>query len=365
MTGRRVALAYAGRYKSPPRDPSGAAAPRDYLFNDMFDVVYDPSLLDDLPAEAKARYRLLPNWLALAIEIHRRRDEYDAVVSWGEHMTIGLMAVQRAARRPKPHIAMLYWFSNPMVFAALLAFGKTLHAIVTWPSVQRQFAMDRLGIPPERIYMVKYKVDQLFFDPKRAGVSAEEDDLVVTAGAEMRDYPTLIEALRGTGLRCHIATNRVRFSLGRRMNAETLKNMAGENVTIGEVSLPELRRLYARARFVVMPLQQTNTDNGLTVILEAMAMGKAVICSKTNGQVDVIRDGETGIFVPQGDPAALRSAMISLWNDPERARRIGAAARAYIERYHTMDQFCRNVKYAIDASLDGRWAGRDGSLPIL
>lgn len=364
MTDRRVALAYAGHYKNPPRDPTGRTAPRSYLFNDQFDIVYDVSLLDELPAETKALYRPLPKWLALAIEIHRRRDEYDAVLSWGEHITIGLMAVQRAARGGKPHIPMLYWFSNPMVFAAMLAFKKTLHAVVTWTSVQRKFAIDRLGIPPERIYFVNYQVDHIFWGPEQAGVSGgQEDDLVVTAGAEMRDYPTLIEAIRGTGLRCHIAADHVRFSLGRRINAEGLKKMAGAGVTVGAVSLPELRKLYARARFVVMPLQPSNTNHGLTVILEAMAMGKAVICSKTEGQVDVIRDGETGLLVAQGDPEALRAVMISLRNDPERARRIGAAARAYIEKYHTIDEFCHNVRAAVDASLDGRWAGRDGALP--
>ena len=32
--------------------------------------------------------------------------------------------------------------------------------------------------------------------------------------------------------------------------------------------------------FVVMPLLESDTDNGITVILEAMAMGKTVICSR-------------------------------------------------------------------------------------
>jgi len=58
---------------------------------------------------------------------------------------------------------------------------------------------------------------------------------------------------------------------------------------------------------------------------------------------------------------ALRKAMLELWNDPERARTMGLAARAHVEKHHTLDKFCRDVKSAVDASLDGRGASPDGS----
>ena len=45
--------------------------------------------------------------------------------------------------------------------------------------------------------------------------------------------------------------------------------------------------------------------------------------------------------------------MVALWNDPERARAIGARARAWVERHHTLERFCANVSSAIDAALVG------------
>jgi glycosyltransferase involved in cell wall biosynthesis len=104
----------------------------------------------------------------------------------------------------------------------------------------------------------------------------------------------------------------------------------------------------------VVPLLPSDTDNGVTCILEAMAMGKPVICSRTRGQVDVIQDGVTGIYVPQGDPVALRAAIQSLWNEPQRAREMGQRARAYVEKYHTLEKFTADVRSAAQASLDGR-----------
>ena len=281
------------------------------------------------------------------------------VVSWSERATVALMTLDGFARARKPHVAMMYWFSRPFVRFPMRAFGDRLQAIITWSSVQRAYAIERLGFPSEKLYLVKHYVEQLFWSPRDV-----ETDMICSAGAEMRDYPTLLEALRGTELRCHIATDHVRTSrvgFGPHVGAERFSAAAGDAVSIGRKSPTELRDLYARSRFVVVPLCASDTDNGVTVILEAMAMGKPVICSRTQGQVDVIQEGVTGLFVPVGDPVALRKAMLELWNDPERARTMGLAARAHVEKHHTLDKFCRDVRTAVDASLDGRGASPDGS----
>ena len=358
-----MALALLGRPRDPSRrDTTGASAPRGYLFDDMFVTRYDESLLDDLqPRGTRALNRTLPPWVRLAMEVHRRKDEYDVIVTWSERVTLALMAMQGVSPTAKPHVPLMYWFSRPSVRLPLRALGKTLHAIVTWSSVQRAYATERLGIPPGKLYLVKHFVDQLFWRPLES-----EPDMICGAGAEMRDYSTLLDALRGTDLRCHIATDHVRidrFGFGRRVSAEEFSRGASKNVTIGRKTPTELRELYAQSRFVVVPLRPSDTDNGVTVILEAMAMGKPVICSRTEGQVDVIQDGVTGIFVPVGDAGALRAAMLTLYRDPVRARTMGQAGRAYIERHHTLDKFCHDVKAAIDASLDGRPAETDGSVP--
>ncbi|MEK6569895.1 MAG: glycosyltransferase, partial [Bacteroidota bacterium] len=91
-------------------------------------------------------------------------------------------------------------------------------------------------------------------------------------------------------------------------------------------------------------LLSTDTDNGVNSILESMAMGKAVICSRTKGQVDVIQEGKTGLIVPQGDSKALRDAIQYLWEHPDEAERMGKAGRKYIEENHTLDQFVCSVR---------------------
>lgn len=350
----RMALAVPDRGRvRPSRDDE---APRGYLFDDLFDRRYDTTLLD---GNASVLTRRLPTWARLAAEVQRRQDEYDVVVTWNERLTLSLMTLQGLTGRGKPHVPMMYWFSRPATRTVMRAFGSNLRAIVTWSSVQRAYAIEQLGFAPERIHLVKHFVDQLFWSPRDA-----ETDMIASAGAEMRDYPTLFEALEGTDLRCHVATDHVRidrWGLGRRVRAEDFATNAGGKLTIGRMSPTALRDLYARSRFVVVPVRPSDTDNGVNVMLEAMAMGKPVICSRTRGQVDVLQDGVTGIFVPVGDASALRKAMLDLWSDPARARSMGRAARAYVEKHHAIEKFCRDVKAAVLASLDGRGAAPDGS----
>ena len=348
----RVALAIwrGSRVRQPGSDDlTGELAPRGHVFDAAFSPVLDESLLDP-NSNAKG-----PEWWRLATEIQRRSDDYDAVVTWGEKVTLSLAAQQRFARHRKPHIAMMYYFDKPNIKAPMRLFGNTLHAVVTWTTVQRKVLIDDLGFPADRVYLVRHYVDQMFYRPQEAEV-----DMISAVGAEMRDYATLVNALKGTDLRCHIATDHVRIPgavrlIGdKRVPISEIVPETDAQVTSGRMSLPELRKLYARSRFVVVPLVPSDSDNGVTVILEAMAMGKPVICSRTRGQVDVIQDGVTGLYVPVGDAEALRAAMLSLWNDPARAQEMGRRARAYVQEHHTLEQFTAGVRGAVEDALDGR-----------
>jgi glycosyltransferase involved in cell wall biosynthesis len=251
----------------------------------------------------------------------------------------------------------MYQVEKPNIRLPLSAFKRQLHAVITWSSVQRRALIERIGFPSDRVYLIRHYVDQLFYSPREV-----EEDMICAVGAEMRDYATFVEAIRGTGLRCHLASDHVRIPgryrllNDRRVSLDAIVGGVGTQVSVGRKSLPELRGLYARSRFVVVPLFPSDTDNGVTVILEAMAMGKPVICSRTRGQVDVIQEGKTGLYVPVGDTAALRAAILSLWNEPERAQQMGRNARAYIEKYHTLEKFTADTRSAAEAALAGRAA---------
>jgi glycosyltransferase involved in cell wall biosynthesis len=349
----RIALAVArgpNAGKTRLRDPSGEKAPRSYVFEDAFAPSWDESILNGADSS-----KVLPEWWRLAREIQRLHGEYDAVVTWGEKLSLAMLMQQQLASASKPHIAMMYQFEKPNIRVPLSVLKRHLHSVVTWSSVQRRALIDRIGFPTERVYLIRHYVDQIFYAPRPG-----EDDMICAVGAEMRDYATLVEALRGTGIRCHIATDHVRipgrFRLlnDRRVPISDIGTRADTHITKGRMPLTALRDLYARSRFVVVPLFPSDTDNGVTVILEAMAMGKPVICSSTRGQVDVVQEGVTGHYVPVGDVAALRAAIVSLWNEPQRAQEMGRNARALVEKNHTLERFTSTARSAAEAALEGQ-----------
>jgi glycosyltransferase involved in cell wall biosynthesis len=69
------------------------------------------------------------------------------------------------------------------------------------------------------------------------------------------------------------------------------------------------------------------------VLAEAMAAGRAVIGAAAGGPLEMIVDGQTGLLTPPHDVAALADAMESLFQQPERRRALGEAARRYAEQH--------------------------------
>ncbi|MDX6385697.1 MAG: hypothetical protein QOK48_3270 [Blastocatellia bacterium] len=79
----------------------------------------------------------------------------------------------------------------------------------------------------------------------------------------------------------------------------------------------------------VMPSFSEGTPNS---IVEAMACGKPIIASDVGGIPDMLGT-DSGILVPPGDMKALADAMVSLAQNPELRRTMGAAAK---ERYEKL-----------------------------
>ena len=74
-------------------------------------------------------------------------------------------------------------------------------------------------------------------------------------------------------------------------------------------------------------------DSCPTVAIEAMLMGRPVIATRSGGLVDIVADGETGLLIPRGDVQALREAIQSLLDNPERREHMGNMARKRVTRF--------------------------------
>ncbi|MDZ7734352.1 MAG: glycosyltransferase [Acidimicrobiia bacterium] len=93
---------------------------------------------------------------------------------------------------------------------------------------------------------------------------------------------------------------------------------------------------------------------GLTVV-EAMLKGRPVLASAVGGIVDQIDDGETGVLLSDPtDGREFAAALEGLLGDPERAGRLGRAARESAIEHHLSDTHLERWLGVLDAMLDAR-----------
>ena len=86
---------------------------------------------------------------------------------------------------------------------------------------------------------------------------------------------------------------------------------------------------------MVLPTWREGFPNA---VLEAAASGVPVITTHATGARDAILPEITGLLVPPGDPEAIANATAKLLADPERRRRMGATARAWVTESFTRDR---------------------------
>jgi glycosyltransferase involved in cell wall biosynthesis len=87
---------------------------------------------------------------------------------------------------------------------------------------------------------------------------------------------------------------------------------------------------------------QSSMSEGLpNVLLEAAAAGRPIVATAAGGSNEIVIDGETGLLVPIEDRDALACALRRAIQDPDLRRRIGAAARVYVDSKFGMARYVR------------------------
>jgi len=101
---------------------------------------------------------------------------------------------------------------------------------------------------------------------------------------------------------------------------------------LGRLPEEDVAALYTLAETFVFPSHLRSEAFGMA-LLEAAMYGKPMIsCDIGSGMSEINRHEQTGLNVAP-TPAALREALLRLWQAPEERARFGAAARSHFERH--------------------------------
>ncbi len=287
-----------------------------------------------------------------------QRNQYRVIFTDGEQVGIPLAAMLKLFGRGGPrHLMIVHILSvgKKLLFFKALGVQSHIDLFFCYSTWQKKFIEENLRVPGERVIWTPFMVDSQFFSPALAQSKIEntvlssakdrKSKMVCAVGLEFRDYPTLMRAVDGLDVQVVVAAA---SPWSKRADTTQDQNIPA-NVTVKKFTQLELRQVYADSEFLVMPLFDVNFQAGVTAILEAMAMERAVICSRTPGQTDVIVENETGIYVPPGDAEALRAAIQDLLARPEHAQKMGRAGRARIENEMSLDRYVERLKKFVNA----------------
>ncbi len=305
-------------------------------FPKRFEDLADGAIIENLRA---SRWRLLqvPCFLlceALAVRRLLRTHRPDVLhVHW--IVPQGVVALLVARRVPWLVTTLggdVYALTDPLSRRLKRAVLTRAAAVTTMNVEMRQRLLD-LGAPEGGTYVLPMGADVDGVRSTGAGIMRHPGRILFVGRlVEKKGLAVLLEALRelpdGWSLDV-IGDGPLRRPLQARA--------AGMPVRfLGQATKEDLARAYAGCDLLVAPSvpAASGDQDGLPVaLLEAMAAGCPVVVSRLAGIDEAVVDGETGLLVAPGEPAALAAALARLLEDDALRARLGAAASARAEDY--------------------------------
>ncbi len=269
------------------------------------------------------------NWRHAGRLRHARPEMF---VSLSEQIGLPL-AVVGAGRIPHLLVAHNLTTARRRAFQRRTRYLERFDRILVLSRGQESYLREETAVRPDRIRFVYDKVDHRFFLPSE---TFRENGYVLSVGYEQRDYETLVKAVAALG----VPTVLVASSLWNPTHEIATAELPGNVAIRHDLSFRELRALYDGAALVVVPIRAgVDYAAGVNAVMEAMAMRKPVIVSRTPGLAGYVDDGVTGREIAPEDPGALAEAIHLLLQDGAGSWRLARSARAVVEGGRNLDTY--------------------------
>ncbi len=184
---------------------------------------------------------------------------------------------------------------------------------------------------------------------KRKMLGFGEDDFLILTVAEMtknKNHITVLNAL--AALKEREEFSRIHYLIcGRGEQWESLGQAAADLGIYDHVHFlgyrTDARSLYGTCDlFAFMTYRE-----GLPVsLMEAMAAGMPIVCTRVRGNTDLIQNGISGVFV-DNSPESLAQAILTLYGEPEKRKTLGAGATEAVKPFgeETVHQKMREIYF--------------------
>ena len=202
--------------------------------------------------------------------------------------------------------------------------------------------------PAGRVELVYHGIDLSRFPPPRAprrpleGGSEPATILSVCRLVEKKGVEVLLEALR-------LLPPDLRWTLVHAGGGPLKEKMIlrAKSLGIGKsiewrgpLTQDELLEEYRKADLFALASRiagDGDRDGLPNVLAEAQSQALACVATRVSAIPELVRDGQSGLLVPENDPAALARALEALIRDPARRRALGEAGLARVRAEFTLE----------------------------
>ena len=302
--------------------------------------------------------------LALFAARHLRHQRYDVILEDINKIPFFMPLVTRTPVVPViPHLfgTTVFREANAVLGAYVWLFERFIplvyrsnRFVVISPSTRDDLVAR--GVPAERIAVALCGLDHGRY--RLLGRARFADPVIVHLG-RLRRYKSVETVIRAMGpIRERLPRARL-VVIGEGphrplLERETRRLGLAEAVEFrGYIGGEELVEFLNRAHLLVNPSPKEGW--GLTVV-EANACGLPVVASDRPGLRDSVRDGESGILVPFGDPEAFAEASLRILGDPALWERLSRGAIARVGEL-TWDRCARETLAVVERVAAGNEGG--------
>lgn len=212
--------------------------------------------------------------------------------------------------------------------------------VLAWSPLERDM-FRALSISTE---FIPLEADTEFFIPDR---NVAKEDYVLFSGRDIgRDTRSLITALNTHSVPAVFVTSK-------HLLPADLPLPKSVTLITERISHDRLKELYHRANFVIVPVHEISRISGQTALLEALAMGKAIIAARTKAFVSTypdLRHEEHLLWYEPENAADLANQISRLQTDLSLVQHLEQNARIFAESL-PRDWFYTKLRAFIDPTL--------------
>jgi glycosyltransferase involved in cell wall biosynthesis len=280
--------------------------------------------------------RMISAGLARRLHEYIKFGNFNVVHGQDIYSPMALLSIHSARKRKIPSVLTCHSVHKSkglwrLIYRPITSAMTRANRVIAVSGAAKGFCVE-LGVPDEKIEIIPNGVDLSIFNADvdgsamRTKLGVKQEPLIATAirlvkrkgpGHLVNAFSKVIKAMSNAKLA--IAGGGTEAASLRTQ----IKKLGLEKsvLMLGRLQREQVAELMAAANVFVLP---SMFESFGLVLLEAMAVGTPVVCTRTQGALEIVKDGEDGLVVPLENDDALADAIVRVLNDRQLAERLRA-----------------------------------------